>query len=223
MHSCTRAESCGTRHARWYGQLRAGRQRQRPGDRRSQLVEWPPSCVSVFRRRHDGSGFAGRKYVLQHWIWDKRQGRGDGELVLYGFRECGAQGVRVFRRIMNSIPGNVGTVSTRADRWRATSPALTRPHMRSCTPTALRLIGGRSGVGSAINAAGEITGWIDATGADNVFKQHAYRYSSGTVTDLGTLGGNFSFGSGINAIGQIVGCRFLQATRSRRRLCIPVA
>lgn len=60
-------------------------------------------------------------------------------------------------------------------------------------------------VGSAINAAGEVTGWS----VTDSFETHAFLYSGGSMTDLGTLGGSESRGRAINAAGAVVGWSFV--------------
>ncbi len=66
--------------------------------------------------------------------------------------------------------------------------------------TDLGTLGGNSGVGSSINASGQIAGYaLTAAG-----EQHAFLWD-GTMHDLGTLSGGQSVGFGINASGQIVG------------------
>ncbi len=57
---------------------------------------------------------------------------------------------------------------------------------------------GSTGLG--INNAGQVTGFLSATGTTQ-----AFLYSGGQITDLGTLGGSLSQGSAINRYGQIAG------------------
>ena len=71
----------------------------------------------------------------------------------------------------------------------------------SYTITDLGTLGGSSSAGSAINNAGEVTGWsYDASGSTRAFV-----YRNGIMTDLGTLGGESSWGTAINDTGQVTG------------------
>ncbi|MGA2963972.1 MAG: hypothetical protein ABSD96_20070 [Candidatus Korobacteraceae bacterium] len=68
------------------------------------------------------------------------------------------------------------------------------------TITDLGSLPGGAGIGTAINASGQVTGYGDSAGTQ------AFLYSNGTITELGTLpGGGLSFGYGINDSGQVVG------------------
>lgn len=69
------------------------------------------------------------------------------------------------------------------------------------TVTNLGTLGGMSSFGTAINANGQVTGYINVT--NDI--QHAFLYSNGSMQDLGTFGGMSSAGQGINDSGQIVG------------------
>ncbi len=63
-------------------------------------------------------------------------------------------------------------------------------------------LGPESSSGTAINDAGQITGWIVPAGGAGV---HAMLSDGHSFSDLGTLGGTNSFGSAINNAGQIAG------------------
>ena len=56
---------------------------------------------------------------------------------------------------------------------------------------------------SAMNASGQVTGWMTAAGGES----HAFLWNpvSGELRDIGTLGGNGSIGRAINNKGQIIG------------------
>lgn len=58
---------------------------------------------------------------------------------------------------------------------------------------------------TAINDAGQVTGYTGYTG-----DAHAFLYSNGILSDLGTLGGNISHGFGINSFGHVVGSSRLE-------------
>ena len=73
---------------------------------------------------------------------------------------------------------------------------------------------GSSSAGYAVNAAGQVAGWTNAS-ADSGVRQ-AFLYSGGTMTDLGTLGGSNSYGYGINDSGQVVGNSTTSAARDSR-------
>ena len=63
-----------------------------------------------------------------------------------------------------------------------------------------------------INNNGQVVGWSYAASG----YQHAFLYSSGTMTDLGTPSGYVaSFASGINNNGQVVGCSYTGSMMSR--------
>ena len=73
--------------------------------------------------------------------------------------------------------------------------------------TDLGTLGGSSSAATALNNAGQVTGWSYTV--DNQF-QHAFLYSGGTMTDIGTFGGASSYPSGgINASGQVAGYAYL--------------
>jgi len=63
-------------------------------------------------------------------------------------------------------------------------------------------LGGTIVQASALNAAGQVTGFSYLAGNTEA---HAFLYNAGTVTDLGTFGGVFSQGFAINAAGQVAG------------------
>jgi probable HAF family extracellular repeat protein len=71
--------------------------------------------------------------------------------------------------------------------------------------TLLGALGGSFSEGSAINDAGEATGWA-STKLDQF--QHAFVWRSGKMHDLGSLGGWSSRGQAINRAGVVVGWSF---------------
>ena len=81
--------------------------------------------------------------------------------------------------------------------------AISASAARTATMTDLGTLGGTVSSASAINAAGQVTGFASTAGGDS----HAFRWTaSGGMQDLGTLpGGTRSYASAINARGQVTG------------------
>ena len=66
----------------------------------------------------------------------------------------------------------------------------------------LGTLGGAGSAATALNSAGEVTGYATTAGGQT----HAFKYAKGSMSDLGTLaGGDYSSGTGINDAGQVVG------------------
>ena len=93
-----------------------------------------------------------------------------------------------------------------AAAWSCSQAATAVSHW---TLTDLGTLGGSSSYGTAINAAGQVTGYAFTPYVAGSSNYHAFLYSNGVMTDLGTLGGIFSEGYGINAAGQVAGSSYI--------------
>ncbi len=69
------------------------------------------------------------------------------------------------------------------------------------SPRDIGTFGGRSSLGLAVNARGDVVGWAE----DAERNQSAFLFRDGSLRGLGTLGGHFSTAVGVNDSGLIVG------------------
>lgn len=93
----------------------------------------------------------------------------------------------------------------RYPNWQETAPVLIDVSAGMASPVELGSLGGKNGVGNALNNAGRVVGWSElADGA-----HHAFVYDKGIMEDLNTLipptsGLTFSDAVGIDGTGRIV-------------------
>lgn len=93
----------------------------------------------------------------------------------------------------------------RYSNWQETAPVLIDASTGSVSPVELGGLGGKHGVGNALNNAGQVVGWSEI--ADGT--HHAFLYDKGIMEDLNTLipptsGLNLDTAVGIDASGRIV-------------------